>query len=75
MVPQGEEEAEYLLGGGGRDMFEKVFPLVTQMVTNPTVSMRMQVQSLASLGGLRIQCGHKLWCKSQMQLGSCLAVV
>ena len=33
------------------------------------VSMRMQVRSLASLIGLRIQCGHELWCRSQMRLG------
>ena len=36
--------------------------------------MRTQVQSLASLGGLRIWCCHELWCKSQIQLGSGVAV-
>ena len=30
------------------------------------VSIRMQVQSLASLSGLRMQHRCKLWCKSQM---------
>ena len=37
----------------------------------------MQVQSLASLSGLRIQPCHELWCRSQVQLGSgiSLAVV
>ena len=32
------------------------------------VSMRMQVQSLALLSGLRIQRCRELWCRSQMQL-------
>ena len=31
------------------------------------VSMRMCVQSLASLSRLKIQCWHKLLCRSQMQ--------
>ena len=34
----------------------------------------MQVLSLASLGGLRIQGCHELWCRSQMQLESGIAV-
>ena len=37
-------------------------------------SMRMQVCSLASLGGLRIPCCHELWCRLQTQLRSCVAV-
>ena len=36
--------------------------------------MRMQVKSLASLSGLRSQCCHELWCRSQTQLGSGVAV-
>ena len=36
--------------------------------------MRMQVLSLASLGGSGIRRGHKLWCGSQTQLGSLVAV-
>ena len=36
-------------------------------------SMSMQVQSLAVLGGLRIQCCHKLQCRSQMQIRSGVA--
>ena len=36
--------------------------------------MRMRVQSLALLSGLRIQLCSELWCRSQMQLGSCVAV-
>ena len=38
------------------------------------VSMKIQVQSLASLSGLRIQHGHKLRCRSQTQLTSGVAV-
>ena len=36
--------------------------------------MRMRVPSLTLLSGLRIQCCHKLWCRSQAQLGSLVAV-
>ena len=36
--------------------------------------MRMLVQSLTSLIGLRIWHCHELWCRSQMQLISCVAV-
>ena len=35
----------------------------------------MQVQSLASLGGLRIQCCRELWCRSQTWLSSGVAMV
>ena len=37
-------------------------------------TMRFQVQSLALLSGLRIQHCHELRCRSQMQLGSGIAV-
>ena len=33
-------------------------------------TMRLQVQSLVLLSGLRIQRCHELWCRSQTQLGS-----
>ena len=36
--------------------------------------MRTQVQSLASLSGLRIQHCHELWCRSEIRLGSLIAV-
>ena len=36
--------------------------------------MVMWVQSLASLSGLRIQHCSELWCRSQMRLGSRIAV-
>ena len=38
------------------------------------VSMRIQVQSLASLSGSGIQPSLELWCRSQTWLGSCVAV-
>ena len=41
--------------------------------TNLT-SMGIQVRSLASFSGLRIQCCHNLWCTSQIQLRSCVAM-
>ena len=37
-------------------------------------TMRLGVQSLASLSGLRIQCCCELWCRSQKRLGSGIAV-
>ena len=37
-------------------------------------TMRLWVRSLASLSGLRIQICHELWCRSQAQLGSGVAV-
>ena len=37
-------------------------------------NMRLQVPSLASLGGLRIQCCCELWCGSKTWLGSGIAV-
>ena len=38
------------------------------------VSMKMWVQSLASLSGLGIQCCHELWCRLQTQLEPRIAV-
>ena len=43
------------------------FPLWLSGLRTWLVSM-IQVQSLASLSGLSIQCCHKLWCTFQMQL-------
>ena len=56
---------------------EKFFwglPVVAQWKWIWLVSMRMQVQSLASLSGLRIWCCCELWCRSQMWLRSGVAV-
>ena len=50
---------------------------MTQQLTNPTNIVRMQVRSLDSLAllsGLRIHRCHELLCRSQMQLGSGVAV-
>ena len=44
------------------------------MVMNLTSIMRRQVRSLAPLGGLRISCCHELLCRSQIQLGSHMAM-
>ena len=44
------------------------------METNPLGTMRLLVQSLASICGLRIQCCYELWCRSKMWLGSGVAV-
>ena len=37
-------------------------------------SMRTQVRPLASLSELNIWCFRELWCRSQIQLGSGVAV-
>ena len=42
--------------------------------TNLTVFMSSQVRSLALFSGRRVQCCHELWCRSQMQLGSQVAM-
>ena len=44
------------------------------LLTKPTCIHDDTVLSLASLSGLRIQCCCELWCRSQMQLRSCIAV-
>jgi len=49
-------------------------PVMAQWKQIWLVSMRTQVRSLASLSGLRIQCCRELWCRSQMWLGSGIAV-
>ena len=49
-------------------------PIVAQQVKNLTVSVTMWAQSLASLSELRIQHCHERQCRSQLQLGSCVAV-
>ena len=44
------------------------FPLWLSRLRTWPVPMRMQVQSLVSLSGLRIQHYSELWCRSQTQL-------
>ena len=50
-------------------------PIVAQQKRIRLGTMRLQVQSLASLSRLRIWCCHELWCRLQMWLGSGIAVV
>ena len=50
------------------------FPLSLNRLRTQLASMKMQVQFLASLSGLRIQHCQKLWCRSQMRLRSGIAV-
>ena len=47
---------------------------MAQQQQTQLVSMRTCVRSLALLSGLRSQCCQELWCRSQMQLGSSVAV-
>ena len=54
--------------------FNKEFPLGLSRLRTQLVSMRKRVQSLGSLGELRIQHCHELWCRSQMQLVSRVAL-
>ena len=49
-------------------------PTVAQQKRIQLVSMRMQVQSLSSLSGLRIQHCRELWYRLQTQLGFHVAV-
>ena len=43
-------------------------PFVAKWLMNRLGSLRIQVQSLALLSGLRIWCSHELWCRWQTQL-------
>ena len=43
-------------------------PVLAQWKQIRLGTMRLQVQSLALLRGLRIRCCHKLWCRSQTWL-------
>ena len=46
-------------------MWDPRVPVVAQQKQTQQISMRMRVQSLALLHGLKIQCCHELWCRSQ----------
>ena len=50
------------------------FPVVARRKQIRLGTMRLRVQSLASLSELRIRCCHELWCRSQTWFGSCVAV-
>ena len=49
-------------------------PIVARQKRIWLASMRTQVRSLASCRGLRIQCCHELWCRSQTRLPGGLVV-
>ena len=49
-------------------------PVMAQWKRIRLGTMRLRVQSLALLSGLRILRCSELWCRSQMQLGSGIAV-
>ena len=49
-------------------------PIVVQWKRIQLGTMRLQVQSLASLSGLRIRCCRELWCRLQTRLRSGIAV-
>ena len=46
---------------------EQLFPIVAQWKRIQLGTMRLWIQSLASLSGLRIGHCHELWCKSKME--------
>ena len=48
-------------------------PVVAQWLTNPTSNHEV-AGSVPSLSGLRIRCCWELWCRSQVWLGSHVAV-
>ena len=50
------------------------FPSWLSGLRTQLISMRTQIRSIISLSGVRIRCFPKLWCRSQMQLGSWVAV-
>ena len=49
-------------------------PIVAQQKQIGLGTMRLHIRSLAPLSGSRIRCCHELWCRSQMRLGSGVAV-
>ena len=49
-------------------------PIMAKPKRTQLGTMRLQVCSLVSLRGLRIQCCRELWCRLQRQLRSCIAV-
>ena len=52
----------------------KGVPIVAQQKQIRLGTMKLWVRSLASLSGLRSRHCRELWCRSQTQLGSCVAV-
>ena len=65
---------EFLLWYSGLKIQLQEFLLWLSGLRTQLISMRMQFQFLASLIGLSVQCSHKPWHRSQMQLGSGVAM-
>ena len=59
---------------GANEMWMEEFPLWRSGLRIRLGTMRLQVQSLALLSGLRIQCCRELWRRLQMRLRSDVAV-
>ena len=64
----------FICCGCGPKKTKKGVPVVAQGKQIRLGTMRLQVRSLASLSGLRIRHCHELWCMSQKQFGSCIAM-
>ena len=62
------------LSSGLNEMHVSGVPLMAQRVKIQLLSMKMRVQSLVLLSGLRIWHCQELWCRLEMWLGSCVAV-
>ena len=60
--------------GGFKARSKAGVPVMTQQKQTQLEIMRLRDLSLALLSGLSIQYYRELWCRSQMQLGSCIAV-
>ena len=72
------KEAEYTITEK-RSWITKIFdlgvPVAAQQKWIQPVTMKLWVQSMASLSGLRIWRSHELWCRSQKRLRPSVAVV
>ena len=62
-----------------KDLYQKgemcEVPVMAQWLTNPTRNQEVAGSILGLLSGLRIRSCCELWCRSQTQLGSRIAVV
>ena len=57
-----------------KNIYKGGVPVVVRRKRIRLGTIRLQVRSLASLGGLRIRHCGELWCRSKTQLGSGVAV-
>ena len=71
--PQYCSSSNFVVSGTYRTIYSETlsreFPLWFSGLWTQLVYMKMQVQFLAPLSGLRTQCCHELWYRSQTQLG------